>query len=102
MVLPAPGSSASKVAQGLARQHRFVNCGDLMGQWFNIGCVDCHHRIEQVGKVYPVGFDGQLEIIARSIKGPRTTSFGKGKVGLIGAKQHPFQQTDRPVSCNKR
>ena len=58
-------------AQRLTRQHGFVDSGDLVGQWLDVGGVHRHHRVEQVGQMDAVGLQGQLEVGTRCIKRPR-------------------------------
>ncbi len=58
--------------QWLARQHGFVDRGDLVRKRFNVGCVNCHHRIEQEGQVDALGLAGELEGCAVTIERERS------------------------------
>ena len=49
MVLPLPGSSASRISERLAGQHLLVDRRDLMRERFDQRGVDGEHRIEEVG-----------------------------------------------------
>ena len=97
IVLPAPGSSARTNRKRLARQHRLVNGGDLVGQRVDVRGVDGHHRVEQECEVDPLGFARELERGAVAIE--RKWAFNSGDVDrvLVGASQEAF--LDRAVGC---
>jgi hypothetical protein len=73
MVLPAPGSSASKEAQRLARQHRLIDGGDLMRQRIDDRGMDGQHRVEQVRQTDALRLGHQAEECAIAIEAPRPT-----------------------------
>ena len=54
IVLPAPGSSARRKLQRLARQHRLVDGGDLVRQRLDEARADRDVRVEEVGEVDPL------------------------------------------------
>ena len=66
MVLPAPGSSASRNLQGLPRQHRPVDSSDLVGQRLDQRGVHGEQRVEEVGEADPVGLRRPVETGAPS------------------------------------
>ena len=76
--------------QRLARQHCFVDRGDLMRQRLHVRGVDGHHRVEQVGEADAQRFGCQLERFAVSGEGPWTGGGGLGQGRFVVAEQHPL------------
>ena len=71
-------------AQGLARQHGFVDRGDLVRERVHVRGVDGHHGVEEKGEVDALGLDGELEGFAVAVEGPGALLGGKGDRGLVG------------------
>ena len=59
-----------------------------MRQGFDLGGVDRHHGVEEVGQVDAVGLRRQLEGLAGGVKGPGPAGDGQVEVRLLAAKQH--------------
>ena len=66
--LACAGVIGQDEAQGLAREHGFIDSGDLVRQRLDIRGVDRHHRVEQKSEVDAFGFAGQLEGGAVAVK----------------------------------
>jgi hypothetical protein len=60
MVLPAPGSSASRNLNGW-RQHLTVNRRDLVRQGLDLRSRHCDARVEKVSEANAVGFGGEAQ-----------------------------------------
>ena len=61
MVLPAPGSSASRNRSGWRGQHLAVDGGDLVRQRFDPGAVDGEVGIEKMCEPDALGLGGDPE-----------------------------------------
>ncbi len=72
-------------AQGLARQHRLVDRGDLVGQRLHEGGVDREQRIEQVGEADAVGFSNEAEGRAVAVEAPRPADLDDLQARLVVA-----------------
>ena len=70
IVLPAPGSSASRKRKRLAREHLLVDGRDLVRQGVDERRVDGEERIEEVGEVDAVGLRDQPEESAVGVEAP--------------------------------
>ena len=70
MVLPAPGSSASRKRSGWRGQHVLVDGGDLVRQRIDDGGVDRQHRVEQMGQPDALRFGHQPEQRAVAVEAP--------------------------------
>jgi hypothetical protein len=67
------------VAQGLSRQHGFVDGCNLMRERLHAGGVHSHHLIEEEGEVDAFGLHSELEVLSIAIKGSGPFSAGHGK-----------------------
>ncbi len=86
------GVVCQHVAQGLARQHGFIDGGDLVRQRFDVGGMNRHHRIEQMRQIDPISFGSELEFLSGCIECPRATGFGQRQIGFVGTEEHALQQ----------
>ncbi len=90
--LAGAGVVRQQVAQGLARQQGCVNGGDLVRQGFDVGGVDRHHGVEEVGEVDAVGLRRQFEGLAGGVEGPGPAGDGQGEVGLVAPEEHALAE----------
>ncbi len=58
-----------------------------MRQRLYVGGVDRHHRIEEEGQVDALGLDGELEVRAVTVEGPRPLQRRDTDAGLIAASK---------------
>ena len=70
IVLPAPGSSASRKRSGWRGSISLVDGGDLVRQRIDQRRVDGQQRIEEVGQPDAVGFGKQPEQGAVAVEAP--------------------------------
>ncbi len=85
IVLPAPGSSASRKRKWLARQHLAVDGCDLVRQRFDLGGADGEIGIEQIGKPDAVGLGRKPQKAAIGIERVGTSSFQEFEAGLLAS-----------------
>ena len=83
--LAGAGVVGEQEAQRLARQHGFVNRGDLVRQWLDDRGVDRQHRIEQVRKTNALRFGDQAEQRSVAVEAPGTAFFHQFKARLVVA-----------------
>ena len=60
--------------QRLAREHRLVNSGNLMGKRVNERGMNRQHRVEEMGEPDTVGLGDEAKEVAIAIKAPGTTN----------------------------
>ena len=70
IVLPAPGSSASRKRSGWRGQHRLVDRGDLVRQRIDERGVDREHGIEQMREADAVRLGDEAEEGAVAVEAP--------------------------------
>jgi hypothetical protein len=68
--LAGAGVVGEQEAQRLAREHRFVDGGDLVRQRLDEGSVHGEHRIEQIGQPDALGFGHQSEQMPVAVEAP--------------------------------
>ena len=81
IVLPAPGSSASRNRSGWRGSISLVDGGDLVRQRIDERGVDGEQRIEEVGQADAVGLGDQPEQRAVAVEAPgpaRSTTSRRG------------------------
>jgi len=99
MVFPAPGGQQK--TQGLARQHGFVDCGDLMGQRLHQRGVHGQHRIKQVGQANAVRLGREPKQGAVAVEAPGTARFHHLQTRLIVAIQDFFRHPPVGTAVNQ-
>ena len=70
MVLPAPGSSASRKCSGWRVQHLLVDRRDLVRQRHHVGGADREQRVEEVGELDAARLADEAEERAVGGEGP--------------------------------
>ena len=69
IVLPAPGSSASRNRSGVRGQQLAVDGADLVRQRLHVAGGDGQHRVEQAGQGDALGLGDQLEVGGVGVEG---------------------------------
>ena len=83
--LAGTGVVGEQEAQRLARQHRFVDGGDLVRQRLDDRRMHRQHRIEQVRQADPVRLRDQTKLMPVAVEAPRPAFRGDLQTRLIVA-----------------
>ena len=84
--LAGAGVVGQHEAQRLTGQHGFVDGRDLVRQGLDVGGVDRHQRVEQVGQTDAVGLQRQLERGGVGVEGPGPACRSQAQAVLVTAK----------------
>ena len=107
IVLPAPGSSASKETQGLGRKHRLVGGHDLVRKRIHDRRVDCQHGVEQVSQPDPLRLGHEPEHCPVAVEASRSSGGHDLQPGFVvaveqlvadGPGHHLVRQLKQPVA----
>ena len=60
------------------------------GSGVHVRGVDGHHRVEQEREVDALGLEGELEVVAVAVEGPRAFGRGEADGRLVGAAEQPL------------
>jgi hypothetical protein len=71
IVLPAPGSSASRKRSGVRGKELAVDRAQLVGQRLDVRGRDREHRVGQAGELDPLALGDELEVGGESVERTR-------------------------------